>query len=109
MFDCVGQRYIVEADMAKDCLWALASIADDIQSGVRRRSLSHESPVDVRHEAAWMCSNIAASHPDHADLLFPNSYNVYSMILEGIESLEKKLKKVYSSSFQPFSQQQIVV
>ncbi|KAJ1366342.1 hypothetical protein KIN20_026982 [Parelaphostrongylus tenuis] len=146
----LAKRYIVEADLAKDCLWTLASIADDMQGGTRidivlsepglldlvfeildssfyglhnaalrilgniitgndiqtevvvlhpqfyevlRRSLSHASPVDVRREAAWMCSNIAASHPDHSDLLFLNSYDVYSMILEGIESLEKKLKK----------------
>ncbi|KAJ1366461.1 hypothetical protein KIN20_027133, partial [Parelaphostrongylus tenuis] len=146
----LAKRYIVEADLANDCLWTLASIADDMQLGTRidimlsepglldlvfeildsslyglhraalsilgniitgndiqtgvvvlhpqfyevlRRSLSHESPVDVRCEAAWMCSNIAASHADHANLLFLNSCAVYSMILEGIESLEEKLKK----------------
>ncbi|WKY00276.1 hypothetical protein Q1695_014823 [Nippostrongylus brasiliensis] len=143
------RRYAVWTDLAKDCLWTLASIADDMHQGtqievvlnepglidltfeildspvselhhgalrilgnvitgndlqtaaiishprfydVLCRSISYKSRCDVRREAAWMCSNIAASRPDHADLLFVD-WNVFAMIVEGACSTEKKLKK----------------
>ncbi|XGW17088.1 hypothetical protein V3C99_002033 [Haemonchus contortus] len=145
----IAKRYAVWTDLAKDCLWTLASIADDMHQGTQIevvlnepglvdlafeildssvgelhhaalrilgniitgndiqtaaiithprfyeilvRSLSYNSRSDVRREAAWMCSNIAASRPDHADLLFLD-WNVFAMLLEGCTSSEKKFKK----------------
>ncbi|KJH52888.1 Armadillo/beta-catenin-like repeat protein [Dictyocaulus viviparus] len=169
----LARQYVVWTDLARDCLWTLASIADDMHTGTQVRviigefikihtsphqikilivqievvlnepglvdltfeildsplgelhhgalrilgniitgndmhtaviishprfydilcrSLSYRSCCDVRREAAWMCSNIAASRPDHADLLFVD-WNVFAMLLEGASSSERKLKK----------------
>ncbi|KAK6739897.1 hypothetical protein RB195_008407 [Necator americanus] len=145
----LSRKYAVWTELAKDCLWTLASIADDMHQGTQidvvlnepdlidtafeildsqfsdlhhgalrilgniitgndvqtaavvshprfydilYRSMSYQSRPDVRREAAWMCSNIAASSQDHMDLLFLD-WSIFEMLLEGVRSSEKKLKK----------------
>ncbi|CAJ0600079.1 unnamed protein product [Cylicocyclus nassatus] len=148
LFDLL-KKYAVWTELAKDCLWTLASIADDMHQGtqidvvlseeglidltfeildsdfielhhgalrilgniitgndvqtaavvnhprfydVLSRSMSYQSVPDVRREAAWMCSNIAASNQEHMDLLFLD-WNIFEMLLEGVSTAERKLKK----------------
>ncbi|KAL6728274.1 hypothetical protein Aduo_010060 [Ancylostoma duodenale] len=145
----LSRKYEVWNELAKDCLWSLASIADDMHQGTQIdvvlnepglidlafeildspygdlhhgalrilgniitgndmqtaavvahprfydilcRSISYHSKSDVRREAAWMCSNIAASSQDHMDLLFLD-WNIFAMLLDGVRSTEKKLRK----------------
>ncbi|KAE9417063.1 hypothetical protein Angca_003145, partial [Angiostrongylus cantonensis] len=154
----LAKHYMVWTDLAKDCLWTLASVADDMHIGTQIdvvltkpglvdlvfeilnsplsklhhgalrilgniisgndiqtsviishplfhnilcRSLSHKSPSDIRREAAWICSNVAASRPEHADLLFVDK-DVYAMLLEGVESPEGKFKKELKSEIETF-------
>ncbi|ETN82839.1 hypothetical protein NECAME_07732 [Necator americanus] len=154
----LSRKYAVWTELAKDCLWTLASIADDMHQGTQidvvlnepdlidtafeildsqfsdlhhgalrilgniitgndvqtaavvshprfydilYRSMSYQSRPDVRREAAWMCSNIAASSQDHMDLLFLD-WSIFEMLLEGVRSSEKKLKKELKNEIESF-------
>uniref|UniRef100_A0A1I7XD01 Importin subunit alpha-1-like n=1 Tax=Heterorhabditis bacteriophora TaxID=37862 RepID=A0A1I7XD01_HETBA len=57
-----------------------------------KRSLSDGDSSLIRREAAWICSNIAASSASHIEVLFTDN-DVYSKIIEGIYEGDLKLRK----------------
>ncbi|VDM62412.1 unnamed protein product [Angiostrongylus costaricensis] len=126
----LAKHYIMCTDLAKDCLWTLASVADDMHTGIQidivlgepglvdlvfeildsvrmMTVYSHANNLplsDLHHGALRILGNIITgndiqtsvivSHPRFlAILLLFVDENVYAMLLEGVESSEKKFKK----------------